>query len=160
MKDTKDYSYSTKCVKQIVSIDKTGFMRFRSEIKKCFVILLVLLQVFIWSMLYADNDREASPIASADAVTDKTNIHYTGKYCDECHLKTPAKSGELYLKFKGDFSQLCRCHNSDPGSYLHPVEIELSSDKRSKIPEALPLQKNKITCATCHDIVEEHVVGY
>jgi hypothetical protein len=85
-------------------------------------------------------------------VTETTDIHYTGKYCTECHEKTPVEGGDKFLKFGGDFTQLCRCHGYTAGTYIHPVDIEPSEEKKPKIPDDLPLQDGKITCSTCHDI--------
>ncbi|MCK5287003.1 MAG: hypothetical protein KAJ59_04250, partial [Thermodesulfovibrionia bacterium] len=38
------------------------------------------------------------------------------------------------------------------GSYIHPVDVVPSEEKKSKIPENLPLKDGKIYCGTCHDI--------
>ncbi|MGB2689048.1 MAG: hypothetical protein WBC36_08705, partial [Desulfobacterales bacterium] len=35
------------------------------------------------------------------AVTDDTNVHYTGKYCMVCHEQTPRK-GNKFLKYGDD----------------------------------------------------------
>ncbi|MCX5903932.1 MAG: hypothetical protein NTV89_10800, partial [Proteobacteria bacterium] len=39
------------------------------------------------------------------------NPHWTGKYCEECHLDKNPRKGNARLKFDGDPIQLCnRCH--------------------------------------------------
>jgi len=106
----------------------------------------------IASMTYAVQGTNNISISSADTVTDLTNIHYTGKYCEVCHEKRPLKGGQKHLKYKNNFDQLCKCHNYKPGEYVHPVNIEPSEEKRTKIPADLPLQNGKINCITCHDI--------
>jgi len=90
--------------------------------------------------------------AHIEGVTEKTNVHYTGMYCMECHEKTPVKDINKSLRFSGDFTQLCKCHGYDPGTYIHPVDIFPSEEKKPKIPDDLPLTNGKVSCATCHDI--------
>ncbi len=63
-----------------------------------------------------------------------TDIHYTGKYCNECHLAIPVKGGDKLLKFGNDFIRSCRCHGYTPGAYIHPVDIIPSKEKRARIP--------------------------
>lgn len=86
-------------------------------------------------------------------VTPHTKIHYTGKYCNECHEKTPVKGGSsAYLKFGGDYGRLCRCHDVSPGAYIHPVDITPTHEKKERIPADFPLENGQVTCITCHDI--------
>jgi len=85
-------------------------------------------------------------------VTPYTKIHYTGKYCNECHEKTPIKGGDPYLKFEGDYKQLCRCHAISTAVYIHPVDIKPSPEKIKRIPADFPLKDGQISCITCHDI--------
>ena len=87
-----------------------------------------------------------------DSLKSTTNIHYTGKYCNECHEKTPVEGGEPYLRFDGDYKELCRCHTDIPAKLLHPVSITLSPEKKKKIPADFPLKNGELTCDTCHDI--------
>ncbi len=79
-------------------------------------------------------------------------IHYTGKDCKECHEKTPEKGGRTFLKYGGDFEELCRCHYNSPGSLVHPSEIAPSKGKTGKIPAEFPLRNGELSCGTCHDI--------
>ena len=90
--------------------------------------------------------------AHIEGVTEKTNIHYTGEYCMECHDKTPVSDIDKSLKFGGDFTQLCKCHGYTPGTYIHPVDIFPSEEKKKMIPDDLPLLEGKVSCVTCHDI--------
>jgi len=80
------------------------------------------------------------------------NLHFTGKYCDECHEKTPVAGGDKLLRFGGDYTQLCNCHNYTPENYIHPVEIEPSMEKMEKMADVFPLENGKVSCGTCHDI--------
>lgn len=89
---------------------------------------------------------------NGEAVTSKTDIHYTGKYCEECHEKTPLKNGDKLLKYNGDYTQLCKCHGYTPGTYIHPVDIVPSEEKKAKMPVEFTLVDNKISCPTCHDM--------
>jgi len=85
-------------------------------------------------------------------VTDATDIHYDTRYCTECHEKIPGKGKDKFLKFGGDYHQLCRCHYRSAGRDLHPVDITPSKEMGSRIPAGFPLNDGKITCGTCHDI--------
>ncbi len=88
-----------------------------------------------------------------DAVSPSTNIHYTGKYCNECHEKIPVEGvGSPNLKFGGDYKELCRCHAVSPADYIHPVDIKPSSEKAKRIPAGFPLENGKLSCITCHNI--------
>lgn len=49
-----------------------------------------------------------------------------------------------------DYTSTCRCHNYTPKNYTHPVGIQLSPEKRGKIPADFPLKDGTVTCATCH----------
>jgi hypothetical protein len=88
----------------------------------------------------------------AGTVSESTDVHYAGKYCTECHEKKPREGGDKLLKFGGDFTQLCRCHGYTPGTYIHPVDITPSEEKKDKIPKDLPLSEGVLTCTTCHDM--------
>jgi len=121
-------------------------------------ILLTILTILTGDILFSkERTRKKPPITVTEApaievVTEKTDIHYTGKYCTECHEKRPEKGGDKFLKSGGDFSQLCRCHGYEPGNYIHPVDIAPSEGKKTKIPPDLPLKNGKVSCLTCHDI--------
>lgn len=91
-------------------------------------------------------------VNGAEEFTDKTDVHYSGKYCDACHEKIPKEGGDEFLKFGGDYTELCKCHGYTPGTYIHPVDIVPSADKKGKIPADFPLQDGKVTCTTCHDM--------
>lgn len=83
---------------------------------------------------------------------ESTNVHYSGKYCSECHERIPVKGGASFLKYDGDFHMLCKCHGYKPGTYIHPVDIVPSVEKQAVIPDELPLKDGKLSCMTCHDI--------
>lgn len=85
-------------------------------------------------------------------LTANTDIHYTGKYCSECHEQEPVEGGKLYLKQGGDYDWLCRCHTYSSADHIHPVDIEPTDEKKERMPEEFPLEGGKLTCLTCHDI--------
>ena len=72
------------------------------------------------------------------AVTPLTNIHYTGLYCEECHEKPAVRGGDLYLRYGGDYSLLCRCHTLTSDVYIHPVDITPTVEKRKRMPPDFP----------------------
>lgn len=90
--------------------------------------------------------RELSP---------ETNIHFTGRYCTQCHQQNPAKGRRARLKFNGDPNLLCRCHVNTQNSYWHPIDIDPPQNGDVKIADDLPLIKGKISCFTCHDMFQQ-----
>jgi hypothetical protein len=86
-----------------------------------------------------------------DAVTDDTNVHYTGKYCMVCHEQTPQK-GNKFLKYEEDYKQLCRCHYRKAARDIHPADIEPPKEFKKRMPNNFPLRNGKIACITCHDV--------
>ncbi|MEJ2364056.1 MAG: cytochrome c3 family protein [Deltaproteobacteria bacterium] len=98
---------------------------------------------------------ESDLLQRTEELIGATEFHYTGKYCDQCHEKTPVKGGNIYLKYDGDYNLLCKCHLKTPNSYIHPTNIVPSDKKKTKIPADLPLEKGKVTCLTCHDIYRQ-----
>ncbi len=88
-------------------------------------------------------------------VTPRTNLHYTGLYCNECHDKQPVRGGDRYFRYGGDYGQLCRCHGESSGAYIHPVNMTPSVEKRKRMPPDFPLVNGKLTCLTCHDIYRQ-----
>jgi len=91
----------------------------------------------------------------AFAASKTTDIHFSAKYCRECHLDTPRKGSSPQLRYGGDYKLLCRCHYSITQNYIHPVDIVPSDQLKARIPADLPLQAGKVTCNTCHDIVAQ-----
>ena len=108
------------------------------------ILIVASIQLFICNDIAAEKKKEIVP--------ESTNLHYTGKYCTQCHEQSPVKGGKKFLKYGGDFKQLCSCHYSPSESYTHPVDIVPSADKKTRIPADLPLSSGKIECITCHDI--------
>lgn len=99
-----------------------------------------------------DETRQGQLVSATENTTKTAEYHYTGKYCSDCHEQIPQEGGNKFLKFKGDFNKLCKCHVQAPDNYIHPVGVVPSQEKKIKIPVELPLQEGKITCLTCHDI--------
>lgn len=130
------------------------YLQFK-PMRKSFTVI-VIMAVFISQFLISDmvlakrksNSSPKDPLLSKDF-----NLHYTGKYCKECHEKIPRPGGDSYLKYKGDFIKLCgKCHNSAQGNYPHPVGMKPSEGKKGDIPKSFPLVDGKISCKTCHDL--------
>jgi len=94
---------------------------------------------------------------TAPAVPDEnTNIHFTGKYCSECHERTPVKGGNPYLKYNGDYQRLCgRCHHGMSPGYCHPLDINSPLDRKLTTPTGFPLTNGRFTCDTCHDVYRQ-----
>jgi hypothetical protein len=91
-------------------------------------------------------------------VNENTNIHFTGKYCSECHQQTPVKGGPIYLKYNGDYQRLCnRCHHGMSLGYCHPLDINSESDRKLTTPPGFPLTNGRFTCDTCHDVYRQCV---
>ncbi|MEJ2638363.1 MAG: cytochrome c3 family protein [Desulfosarcinaceae bacterium] len=88
-------------------------------------------------------------------LTADTNIHYTGKYCNECHQPIPSPGGDRHLRFDGDYDLLCRCHGESPDVQIHPFDITPSVEKKKRMPPDFPLENGKLTCLTCHDIYRQ-----
>ncbi len=85
----------------------------------------------------------------------ETNIHFTGRYCTQCHESNPTKGRRMRLKFNGDPNLLCRCHVNTHTSYWHPIDIDPRLYGDIKIAGDLPLFKGKIACFTCHDMFRQ-----
>ena len=119
---------------------------------KKFVIGTVILGIAIIQFLFSGN-LNAGQKEIYKSIPGVFDIHYNGKYCNECHEKTPQKGGDTFLRFGGDFEKLCgRCHNSARGNYIHPVGLAPSTGKKGTIPPDFPLMEGKLSCKTCHDI--------
>jgi cytochrome c553 len=114
--------------------------------KKLTLILFILL-VSPVSIIFAQEDAN-----TASLLPETVDLHYSDKYCIECHEQKPQKGGNTYLKHNGDFTQLCRCHGYTPGTYIHPVNVVPSEEKRALIPDDFPLVNDQVTCVTCHDM--------
>ncbi len=125
-------------------------MRIYGPMKRLVAISTILFLSLLGVLAAAKEERdERSP---SFGIPHNTPIHYTGKYCKECHLIKPKKGGQKFLKFGGDFNQLCRCHLSSLRKYPHPVNIQPTPKIKGNIPSDFPLPKGKVTCLTCHDI--------
>jgi hypothetical protein len=123
--------------------------------KPFYVIVCLAYMLFSPPQLMAQEMGERDLMFVDENVTRATNVHYTGKFCSECHDSTPEEGGEQFLKFEGEFSSLCRCHGYTSENYIHPVNIIPTEKKKGKIPDNLPLENGKVTCSTCHDIYKQ-----
>lgn len=133
--------------------------KFPDKTRHMIISLLPVLFLFItiWScQLLPEQYQSIStpPVADALQVDQKTNIHFTGKYCGECHEKTPDQGG-IYLKFNGDYQLLCRCHPGQSPGYCHPLENISNSELKRTVPAEFPLTDGEFTCNTCHDIYRQ-----
>ncbi len=99
--------------------------------------------------------KERAPAETTPRALDvSTDIHYNERYCLECHEERPS-GGNTFLKYGGDFKQLCWCHYDNPGIHIHPVDIEPSPALSDTMPENFPLQDGRVSCNTCHDIFSQ-----
>jgi hypothetical protein len=98
------------------------------------------------------SEPQAPEAEITSRLSNETDIHYSAKYCAECHVDVPPRKGPKFLRYGGDFKRLCRCHYNTSKNYIHPVDLEPSEDLKPRIPPGLPLQDGKVTCATCHNI--------
>lgn len=81
------------------------------------------------------------------------NIHFSDRYCLECHETRQVDRRTKSLKFKGDFDKLCiRCHNDRQPLHFHPIGNRPDASSEVKIPAGFPLTQGKVDCRTCHDI--------
>jgi len=111
--------------------------------------LLIIFVLCIYTCVF----NMFSPVLAdkTELVTDDTNVHYSVKYCLQCHEKTP-KKGSAFLKYGGDYKRICKCHYNDTLRDIHPVDVEPPQDIKDRKPDSFPLQNGKIVCSTCHDI--------
>lgn len=84
-----------------------------------------------------------------------TNIHFSGKYCTQCHSQTPVKGRSSRLKYDGEPNLLCRCHVNPQQGYWHPLGIEPLQSSHVKPASDLPLRNGKLSCITCHDMYRQ-----
>ena len=100
--------------------------------------------------------KTVMPTAEPAVLNENTNIHFTGKYCSECHEGTPIKGGDIYLKYNGDYQLLCgRCHHGLSPGYCHPLDINAKLDQPLTTPADFPLKDGNFTCDTCHDVYRQ-----
>ncbi|MEJ2659001.1 MAG: cytochrome c3 family protein, partial [Desulfobacterales bacterium] len=135
--------------------------------KYIFLPLLIIIFLF-WGCLYLPEQKEPKTTkpttkpavistTGTTVITETTNIHYTGKYCDLCHERTPIKGGDIYLKYNGDYQILCRCHRGMSRGYCHPLDINSELDQKLPIPPDFPLRNGRFTCDTCHHVYRQCV---
>jgi hypothetical protein len=135
-------------------------------------ILFPLVLLTLWGCLPLTGQKAGKPAPATTAATvgvdAHTNIHFTGRFCGQCHERTPVKGGDAYLKYDGDYQRLCgRCHQGLSPGYCHPLEMVsppngpptngASLDSASRLPADFPLQNGKFTCNTCHDMYRQCV---
>ncbi len=83
----------------------------------------------------------------------KTNIHFSAKYCLECHETRKIDKQAKSLKYDWDFRKLCLdCHNDRQPIRFHPLQIRPEASSGVKVPAGFPLRQGKLGCLTCHDI--------
>ncbi len=83
-------------------------------------------------------------------ISKKVNPHWKNVMCISCHEGEPTK-GDPHLKEGGDVIRICyRCHAFKYSrSDIHPVNC--SPSRKVALPEDMPLNNGRLTCATCHD---------
>jgi len=80
------------------------------------------------------------------------NPHGGNIFCLSCHRDSPQGGQEVTFRFEGDASAMCRrCHEQEEH---HPLGITSSPGTWKMDFSDLPLEKEEITCTTCHDPYE------
>jgi hypothetical protein len=102
--------------------------------------------------VFAPREEPIDQAVPTVAISETTDIHFSAKYCKECHVRIPRKGSPASLRFNGDLQILCRCHYNSLQNYPHPVDITPSAELKPRIPAELPLQNGEVTCRTCHDV--------
>jgi hypothetical protein len=125
--------------------------------KRIFFLIVILSYSGCLSLPEQKEIITVMPTTEPEVVNEKTNIHFTGRYCSECHEKTPIKGGDIYLKYDGDYQLLCRCHHGMTPGYCHPLDINAPLDRKLTIPPGFPLTDGRFTCDTCHDVYRQCV---
>lgn len=123
-----------------------------------FILVLPGHLIFYPSALAAEDtkgNQQLSRTEPEDVIKEEVDPHFTGEHCDVCHEKRPRQGGATFLKYGGDYIQLCRCHNYTPGTYIHPVFIKPSEEKMARFPSDFPLENGEMTCKTCHDMYQQ-----
>jgi hypothetical protein len=124
------------------------------------IFFLIVLSSF-WGCLPAPVQtvpETQTPAAEPAALNENTNIHFTGRYCGECHERTPVKGGDTYLKYSGDYQRLCgRCHRGLSPGYCHPLDVNTEPRQPLTTPDGFPLENGKFNCNTCHDVYRQCV---
>lgn len=103
--------------------------------------------------LFALPKKDEKPRLPVLTLPNTVDIHYSAKYCTECHVNIPRKGSHPQLRYAGDFKALCGCHYNTSNNYIHPVDRKPSQDMMARIPAQFPLRDGQIACSTCHDIV-------
>ncbi len=87
--------------------------------------------------------------------TTPINPHWTGKYCQECHVNEMPRHENALLKFNGDARQLCdRCHTRPcVTNQSHSADLLYRDIPGYSIPSQWPLTNGRLNCLTCHDAV-------
>ncbi len=121
-------------------------------------IILLIAFLYFCGCRSLPGEKEAekiNPRTDTRVVDENTNIHYTGRFCSECHEKTPVEGGDPFLKFNGDYQLLCRCHHGMSPGYCHPLDIVQASVEKIKISDGFPRKDGQFTCNTCHDVYRQ-----
>jgi hypothetical protein len=128
--------------------------------RKKLIFFLIALSSF-WGCQTLPEQKVAKtimPPKEPTVVDEHTNIHFTGKYCNVCHERTPVKGGDTYLKYNGDYQRLCnRCHHGMSRGYCHPLDINSELDRKLTTPPGFPLTNGRFTCDTCHHVYRQCV---
>ena len=83
-----------------------------------------------------------SNLIAAETGHQVINPHWTGKYCEECHLDKKPQKHNAPLKFGGDPIQLCnRCHTRAFVTVeIHPFNVPLTDEMKKHSPPKIKKQ--------------------
>ncbi len=92
------------------------------------------------------------PRAESAELPKSTNIHFSGRYCGECHAGRTNGAEAKVLKYNGNFRFLCRCHFDTESVHAHPVDSRPDKSSGITIPTEFPLNQGQMSCLTCHNV--------
>jgi len=109
--------------------------------------------IYVYVMISAGLLLAGSPDTSR--AKEIINPHWTGKYCQECHVNEQPKDNNAQLQFNGDPKQICdRCHTKICITNLsHSSEVLYRDIPGYTVPSNWPLKNGKLSCLTCHDAI-------
>jgi predicted CXXCH cytochrome family protein len=116
-----------------------------------------LKRLFLYMLIFSGVVFPGGRLYAAENEKQVINPHWTGKYCEECHLDKTPRKGNARLKFDGDPIKLCnRCHTRAFVTVeIHPINVSVDKEMQRIFPSQWPLNNGTISCLTCHDALAQ-----
>lgn len=155
---------------------KVYFQKNAANAMKSLVAVVVMTMLFnICTMAAARSNMDASDEVSmtadkrivetsANSQSTEINPHWDSTKCKTCHVNEATK-GQPRLRSKNDKELCIRCHSDDVvHKYIHPSEVNIPKSFSKRIKknwkDSLHLDsKNRLTCITCHDPLNQCLKG-